>query len=153
MEHLPCIGPRRADLWLMSWKMNPTVSEHSLTLRVWWLHESGSLVLGSLILGVQVTIKDSTWNMAEIFMHQVTTRRSFAIVFKGLLLPSTIPNVSIVLSCWNPDEALKASQQEMPNIKIHPVPSEWRNQAKCILYFPLRIPSVSLPKGSYVIYL
>ena len=49
---------------------------------------------------------------------------SFVIIFKGLLLASTIPNVSVVLSCWNPDETLKGSQQEMPNIKIHPAPFE-----------------------------
>lgn len=86
-------------------------------------------------------------------MHHVMTWRSFANIFQGLPLLDTVPDVSSSLSCWNPDEALKASQQELPNIKIYTVPLELRNQAKCSLYFSLHIPSVSLPKGSCGTYL
>lgn len=47
-------------------------------------------------------------------------------------LASTIPNVSVVLS-WNPDETLKGSQQEMPNIKdTHHLSEETQQNASLV---------------------
>lgn len=108
MEHLPWIGPRRTDLWWMTWKMDPTVSDDCMNpdLLFWtpsWAFKGSSGI----------------WHRhtAGIFMHQAMTRISTAIIFRGLLLASTIPNISVVLSCWNPDETLKGSQQEMQILK------------------------------------
>lgn len=147
MEPFPWIGPRRVESWLLSRKMDAIVLAKLS-------YSEGVMTPGSQIPNsgfFLVSIQVETW--LGYLMQHIMTWGSVGNVSRGLLLPRTIPKVSIALSSWNPDEALKAFQQEKPNIKIYAVPLEWRNQAKCNLYFLLHIPSVSLPKGSYVIYL
>lgn len=130
-------------------EVGPPVSNIVRTVITWILILSPD----STKSGSWKTLKDLTWNLARIFMYRVMSWRCFANIAKGLLWTKTIPVLALPLSCWNSAEVLKASQQEMPSTKIYTHPCEWRNLAKYILYMPLHIPSVSLPKGSYVTYL